>query len=93
MTDEPLWRAYHSDIELRGRHYRLRLVEFSRGWLASIDTADGPTLGCDRSTYLAVGQAIDPVGGGTVDAIRITGDARRAIHDLSIRVSPDRITS
>ena len=82
-----LWRADTCSVELRGRHYRLRLVEFATGWLASIDTADGPTLGYDRSPYLAVGQAIDPVGGETVDAIRLTGAARRAAREKAVAVS------
>ena len=87
MRNERLWRADSCAVELRGQHYRLRLVEFAAGWLASVDTADGPTLGYDLSPYLAVGQAIDPVGGGTVDAIRFTGAVRGARRENALSVS------
>ena len=42
------WRAQEDRIEPRGVSYRLRLVSFAAGWLASVDTVEG-TLGCDRS--------------------------------------------
>jgi len=55
------WRAQEHRIELRGVSYRLRLVSFAAGWLASVDTVEGPTLGCDHSPYLAVSRAVEPL--------------------------------
>lgn len=67
----PAWRAQDQRIALRGAVYRMRLVSFPAGWLASVDTAEGPTLGCDASPYVAVSRAIEPVGGGLIDAMSI----------------------
>ena len=67
----PHWRGQEHRIELRGASYRLRLVRFPAGWLASVDTVEGPTLGYDRSPYLAVSRAVEPIGGGLVDAMSI----------------------
>jgi hypothetical protein len=47
------------------------LVGFPAGWLASVDTAEGPTLGCDASPYLAVSRAVEPIGGELVGAMSI----------------------
>jgi hypothetical protein len=70
----PHWRGQEHRIELRGASYRLRLVRFAAGWLASVDTVEGPTLGYDRSPYLAVSRAVEPIGGGLVDAMSIVAD-------------------
>ena len=72
----PRWRGQEHRIELRGASYRLRLVHFSAGWLASVDTVEGPTLGCDRSPYLAVSRAVEPIGGGLIDAMSIASALR-----------------
>jgi hypothetical protein len=61
---------------MRGAIYRLRLVKFPAGWLASIDTVEGPTLGCNASPYLAVSRAIEPVGGDLIDAMSIVSGMR-----------------
>ena len=67
----PQWRLLERRFALRGATYRLRLVRFPAGWLASVDTVEGPTLGCDRSPYLAVSSALEPIGGGLIDAMSI----------------------
>jgi hypothetical protein len=76
------WRRQEHRIELRGASYRLRLVRFSAGWLASIDTVEGPTLGYDTSPYLAVSRAIEPIGGGLLDAMAIVAAADVPTHTL-----------
>lgn len=68
------WRAQEHRIELRGVSYRLRLVSFAAGWLASVDTVEGPTLGCDHSPYLAVSRAVEPLGGSLVEAMSIVAE-------------------
>jgi hypothetical protein len=72
----PHWRGQEHRIELRGAGYRLRLVRFPAGWLASVDTVEGPTLGYDSSPYLAVSRAVEPIGGGLVDALSIVAAVR-----------------
>jgi len=72
------WRAQEHRVELRGATYRLRLVRFPAGWLASVDTVEGPTLGCDASPYLAVSRAVEPIGGGLIDAMPIVAALRRS---------------
>ena len=74
----PRWRVREHRIELRGVSLRLRLVHFPAGWLASIDTMEGPTLGCDPSPYLAVSRAVEPIGGGLIDAMAIVSSIRPA---------------
>ena len=73
----PQWRAQEHRIALRGATYRLRLVQFAAGWLASVDTVDGPTLGCDTSPYLAVSLAVEPIGGELIDALSIVAALAR----------------
>jgi hypothetical protein len=65
------WRAHDHRVDVRGATRRLRLVRFTAGWLASVDTVEGPTLGYDASPYLAVSSAIEPIGGGLIDAMSI----------------------
>jgi hypothetical protein len=78
----PRWRGQEHRIELRGASYRLRLFRFPAGWLASVDTIEGPTLGYDSSPYLAVSRAVEPIGGGLVDAMSIVAALRAATHTL-----------
>jgi hypothetical protein len=78
----PPWRGQEHRIELRGASYRLRLVRFPAGWLASVDTVEGPTLGYDRSPYLAVSRAVEPIGGGPLDAMAIVAAGQAATHTL-----------
>lgn len=75
------WRGLEHRLELHGATYRLRLVRFPFGWLASADTVDGPTLGYDSSPYLAVSRAIEPIGGGLVDAMSLVS-VIRPFHEL-----------
>jgi hypothetical protein len=70
------WRIQEHRIELRGAIYRLRMARFPAGWLASIDTVEGPTLGCNASPYLAVSRAVEPIGGGLIDAMSIVATLR-----------------
>ena len=70
------WDMHEHRIELRGASHRLRLVHFPTGWLASVDTVEGPTLGCDPSPYLAVSRAVEPIGGGLIDAMSIVSAIR-----------------
>lgn len=72
------WHRHEHRFELRGASYRLRLVRFPVGWLASVDTVEGPTLGRDRSPYLAVARALEPMGGGLIDAMSIVGELHLA---------------
>lgn len=70
------WHAHEHRIEVRGVSNRLRLVSFAAGWLASVDTVDGPTLGYDHSPYLAVSAALEPIGGSIMEALTILAAAR-----------------
>jgi hypothetical protein len=71
------WRMERRTVTVDGVPRTLRLVRFEAGWLASIDTTAGPTLGCDASPYLAVSQAFEPLGVGLVDAMSIAGPLPR----------------
>jgi hypothetical protein len=70
------WHGQEHSIELSGVGYRLRLFGFAAGWLASVDTVEGPTLGCNRSPYLAVSRAVEPIGAGLDDAMSIVAALR-----------------
>jgi hypothetical protein len=76
------WRVQEHRIELRGATYRLRMARFPAGWLASIDTVEGPTLGCNASPYLAVSRAVEPIGGGLIDAMSIVSAFRQLGPDV-----------
>lgn len=75
------WSGQEHRIEVRGASYRLRLGRFAAGWLASVQTVEGPTLGYDRSPYLAVSRAIEPIGGGLTDAMSIVAAVRSTARD------------
>lgn len=85
------WRVQEHRFELRGTTHRLRLVHFPAGWLASVDTVEGPTLGCDPSPYLAVSRAVEPIGGGLIDAMSIVSAVRQLIscRRLIVASSPE----
>ena len=51
----------------------LRLVRFDEGWLASVDTPEGPTFGADRSPYLAASRALEPLGIELSGVIELVG--------------------
>jgi hypothetical protein len=44
--------------------------------MASVDTLDGPTVGRDHSPFLAVSRALEPIGGGLIDALLIVAGLR-----------------
>ena len=72
--DEPrAWDARRLDMTIHGEYHRLRLVRFPRGWIASADSVEGPTLGVDRSPYLAARQALEPLGIGLAAALSAVG--------------------
>ena len=68
------WQKHEWPIVLRGVSHKLRLVSWQSGWLASVDSVEGPTLGFDRSIYLAVSRAVEPLGGTLADAMSIIGE-------------------
>lgn len=72
--DEPRsWNARRLDLTIDGEFHRLRMVRFPGGWIASADSVEGPTLGVDRSPYLAARQALEPLGIGMVAALSALG--------------------
>lgn len=75
-VSDPGWRVQERRIQLRRATYRLRMARFPAGWLASIDTVEGPTLGCNAALYLAVSRAVEPIGGGLIDAMSIVAALR-----------------
>jgi hypothetical protein len=68
------WQKHEWPVVLRGVSHKLRLVSWQRGWLASVDSVEGPTLGMDPSIYLAVSRAVEPLGGTLTDAMSIIGE-------------------
>ena len=71
--DEAGWRSRSLSIRVGDGWTTLRLVRFERGWVASADTLEGPTLGLDRSPYLAARRALEPLGIGLVAAMTAVG--------------------
>lgn len=74
---EPAWQIERRFVTVRGVRRPLRLVRFATGWLASADTPSGPSIGADRSPYLAARQALEPLGIGLVEAMTIVGRVGR----------------
>ncbi|MGH2383460.1 MAG: hypothetical protein ACRDGB_00200 [Candidatus Limnocylindria bacterium] len=72
-STHPTWQIERRFVTIRGVRRPLRLVRFVDGWLASTDTESGPTLGADRSPYLAVARALEPLGIGQVEAMTLLG--------------------
>ena len=58
---------------IRGVRRRMRMVRFASGWLVSVDGPEGPTLGADRSPYLATARALAPLGVEMADAMALLG--------------------
>ena len=71
------WRAEKRTIAVRGVRRPLRLVQFPGGWLASVDTESGPTLGADRSPYLAAHRALESLGIDLAEVMSLVGPVRR----------------
>jgi hypothetical protein len=76
-TAQPAWQLERRFVTVRGVRRPLRLVRFDAGWLASVDTESGPTLGADRSPYLAARRALEPLGIGLVEAMTLVGSLPR----------------
>lgn len=70
---QPTWQVHRQTVTVRGVPRQLRLVRFDRGWLASVDTASGPTLGTDHSPYLAAHRALEPLGVGIAESMTLVG--------------------
>ena len=75
-SSEPAWQMERRFITVRDVRRVLRLVRFGTGWVASVDTPSGPTVGVDRSPYLAAARALEPLGVGLVDAMAVVGPVR-----------------
>jgi hypothetical protein len=60
----------HVVVPLSGHRVEVRMTRVQGVWLASASTVDGPTLGRNQSPYLALSQALEPLGGGLVDALQ-----------------------
>ena len=73
LNEPRSWDARLLRVPVDGELVRLRLVHFARGWIASADSVEGPTLGADRSPYLAARQALEPLGVGLVAALSALG--------------------
>jgi hypothetical protein len=76
-TAQPTWQLERRFVTVRGVRRPLRLVRFDAGWLASVDTESGPTIGADRSPYLAARRALEPLGIGLVEAMTLVGSLPR----------------
>jgi hypothetical protein len=74
---QPTWQLERRFVTVRGVRRPLRLVRFDAGWLASVDTESGPTIGADRSPYLAARRALEPLGIGLVEAMTLVGSLPR----------------
>ncbi|MGQ0608314.1 MAG: hypothetical protein ACT4OQ_07625 [Chloroflexota bacterium] len=72
-STHPTWQIERRFITVHGVRRPLRLVRFGAGWLASVDTESGPTLGADRSPYLAAQRALEPLGIGMVEGMILVG--------------------
>lgn len=73
----PTWQLERRYIEVGGIRRLLRLVRFDAAWIASVDTPAGPTLGVDRSPYLAASRALEPIGVGLAEAMAVIGPTGR----------------
>ena len=70
---EPLFAVHRRFVTACGVRRTLRLVEFATGWVASVDTPSGPTVGVDRSPYLAARRALEPIDVDLVTAMTLVG--------------------
>lgn len=69
----PWFRVERRFVEVHGVRRTLRLVRFPSGWLASVDTPEGPTIGANRSPYLAASRALEPLGIDLTGVIEVLG--------------------
>jgi hypothetical protein len=59
---ERQWHLERRMLRVREEEWPMRITRFPSGWLVSIDTVRGPTLGWDASPYLALARALEPTG-------------------------------
>ena len=76
-SSAPTWRIERRFVVVNGVRRPLRLVRFASGWLASADTPSGPTIGANRSPYLAARQALEPLGVELAEALALVGPIGR----------------
>jgi hypothetical protein len=76
-ASEPAFQVQRRFVNVGGVRRTLRLVRFATGWVASVDTPSGPTIGVDHSPYLAARRALEPVGIGLVEAMTVVGPIER----------------
>lgn len=69
VASDATWTLREVDLVLRRGVVTVRLLRIRGRWLASISTADGPTLGCDASPYLAVHRAAEPIGASLAEVM------------------------
>ena len=72
-SSEPTFQVERRYVTVGGVRRTLRLVRFVTGWVASVDTPSGPTVGVDRSPYLAARRALEPIGIDLVEAMTVVG--------------------
>ncbi|MDQ2674464.1 MAG: hypothetical protein M3Y40_07385 [Chloroflexota bacterium] len=72
-SSQPAFQVERRYLTVDGVRRVLRLVRFATGWVASVDTPSGPTVGVDRSPYLAARRALEPVGIGLVETMTVVG--------------------
>jgi hypothetical protein len=72
-AERPAWQIHEGSVLVGGVPRRLRLTRFDRGWLASVDTSSGPTLGFDHSPYLAAHRALEPLSVGIAESMTLVG--------------------
>jgi hypothetical protein len=73
---DPAWRLERRYLTVGEERLPLRLVRFATGWIASLDTVTGPTIGLDRSPYLAAHRALEPLGLDLVASMTLVGRIR-----------------
>jgi hypothetical protein len=76
-SSEPAFQVERRYVTVGGVRRTLRLVRFATGWVASVDTPSGPTVGVDRSPYLAARRALEPIGIDLVEAMSVVGKLDR----------------
>jgi hypothetical protein len=72
-SSEPAFQMERRYLTVDGVRRTLRLVRFASGWVASVDTPSGPTVGVDHSPYLAARRALEPIGIDLVEAMTVVG--------------------
>lgn len=74
---EPMFEVIRRFVVVRGVRRPLRLVRFAKGWVASVETESGPSVGTDHSPYLAARRALEPLGIDLVETLTLLGPMPR----------------